>query len=207
MIRDTDFDPEVTLPPGLTISSIKRAIGYIEKELVELVDLYFEQANVFSAVVGIFGTKALDSVSNFEKHKHTYTAQQRFPDLCRRGADSPLSPIDCLESKASKRPYSIQSHYNHSGWYIVWRYLVDPTESIDPGCPIIIWRVDVVFLTEDDWKYEGSTASNAGGGRTHTFGVKTPAQKLRGKAVYLRSGIALVNGKPVPVNGSGDKHT
>lgn len=202
MIRDADFDPQVSLPLGLTISSIKRAITYIEKELVDLVDLYFEQANVFSAVVGIFGTKALDSVSNFEKHKHTFTAQQRFPDLCRRGARSPLSANDCLESKASKRPYAIQSHYNHSGWYVVWRYLVDPTESIDAGCPIIIWRVDVVFLTEEDWKYEGSTASDAGGGRTHTFGVKTPAKRLKGKAVYLRSGIALSGGKPLPINGS-----
>jgi hypothetical protein len=29
----------------------------------------------------------------------------------------------------------------------VWRYLVDTTESIKPGHPVVIWRVDVVFLT------------------------------------------------------------
>ena len=40
--------------------------------------------NVFSAIVGIFGTKALDSVSNYEKHRNVDTAQQRFPDLRRR---------------------------------------------------------------------------------------------------------------------------
>lgn len=201
MISDSDFDNSVPLPSGLRVSAVKRAIKFIEKELVDLVDLYFEQANVFSAVVGIFGTKALDSVSNFEKHKHSFTAQQRFPDLCRRGARNPLSPNDCLESKASKRPHAIQSHYNHSGWYIIWRYLVDPIGSIDPGRPIIIWRVDVVFLEESDWKYEGSKASDAGGGRTHTFGVKRPAEKLKGKAVYKRSGIKIVAGKPVPING------
>lgn len=201
MISDADFDHSVELPPGLTISAIKRAIDFIEKELVDLVDLYFEQANVFSAVVGIFGTKALDSVSNFEKHKHAFTAQQRFPDLCRRGAKSPLTPNDCLESKASKRPHAIQSHYNHAGWYVIWRYLIDPTESVDPGRPVIIWRVDVVFLQEEDWKYEGSTASSAGGGRTHTFGVRRPAEKLRGKAVYRRSGIEIVASKPIPING------
>lgn len=83
MIKDSDFDDAVPLPPGLTISAIKRAIIHIEEKLVEMIDLYFEQANAFSAVVGIFGTKALDSVSNFEKHKHSYTAQQAFPDLCR----------------------------------------------------------------------------------------------------------------------------
>jgi hypothetical protein len=203
MARSADFDSAVPLPPGLEISAIKHAIEFIEKQLVDLIELYFEQANVFSALVGIFGTKALDSVSNFEKHKHAYTAQQRFPDLCRRGAKKPLSPTDCLESKGSKRPYAIQSHFDHSGWYIVWRYLVDPTESIERGRPVIVWRVDVVFLEKSDWKYETSTASDAGGGRTHTFGVKNPAQKLRGKSAYKRSGISIVDGKPVPVNGNG----
>jgi hypothetical protein len=197
MVRSADFDKSVPLPPGLEISAIKRAVEYIERELAELVDLYFEQANVFSAIVGIFGTKALDSVSNFEKHRHTYTAQQRFPDLCRRGSKQPLVAVDCLESKGSKRPYAIQSHYDHPGWYVVWRYLVDPTESIEKDRPVIIWRVDIVFLEKEDWKYEASTAGDAGGGRTHTFGVKQAAKRLAGAAVYRRPDIVLVDGKPV----------
>ncbi len=85
MARRDDFDPSVPLPPGLDVGAIRRAIEYMERELADLVDLYYEQANVFSAVVGIYGTKALDSVSNYEKHRHIDTAQQRFPDLCRRG--------------------------------------------------------------------------------------------------------------------------
>lgn len=197
MVRSADFDKSVPLPPGLEVTAIKRAVEYIERELADLVDLYFEQANVFSAMVGIFGTKALDSVSNFEKHRHTHTAQQRFPDLCRRGSKKPLVAADCLESKGSKRPYAIQSHYDHPGWYVVWRYLVDPTESIEKDRPVIIWRVDVVFLEKDDWKYEASTAGDAGGGRTHTFGVKQAAKRLAGTAVYRRSDIAVVGGKPV----------
>lgn len=36
--------------------------------------------------------------------------------------------VDYLESKASKWVWAIQSHYDHPGWYIVWRYLVDQTE-------------------------------------------------------------------------------
>src|SRR5260221_6443579 len=106
MVRSSDFDSSFQLPTELEIAAIKRAIEYVEKEFAKLVDIYVEQANVFSAIVGIFGTKALDAVSNFEKHRHAYTAQQRFPDLCRRGAKkSPLAPLDCLESKGSKRPY------------------------------------------------------------------------------------------------------
>ena len=121
MVQTADFDPAVPLPPGLDTHAIRRAIDYIEKERGDLVALYFEQANVFSAVVGIFGTKALHQYSQFEKNKH--------------------------------------------------------------------------------WKYEGSTAGTAGGGRTHTFGVKAPAKKLGGAAVYKRKDIIVRGGKPIPANG------
>jgi hypothetical protein len=201
MVRKDDFDSSVTLPPGLDVGAIRRAIDYIERELVDLVELYEEQANVFSAVVGIFGTKALDAVSNYEKHRHLHTAQQRFPDLRRRGSGSTPSPNESLESKGSKRPWAIQSHYDHPGWYIVWRYLIDPTESLEPGKPVIIWRVDIVFLEKSDWKYEKSSAGEKGGGRTHTFGVKNPAKKLCGCAVYQRKDVVIRDGKPIPRNG------
>ncbi|TLY30059.1 MAG: hypothetical protein E6K63_03120 [Nitrospirae bacterium] len=107
MARKGDFDPSVPLPPGLDIAAIRRAIDYIERELADLVDLYYEQANVFSALVGIYGTKALDSVSNYEKHRHIDTAQQRFPDLRRRGSGQKPSPNESLKSKGSKRPWAI----------------------------------------------------------------------------------------------------
>lgn len=202
MARKNDFNPAVALPPGLgSISVIRRAIEYMERELADLVDLYYEQANVFSAIVRILGTKALDSLSNWEKPPHKHTAQQRFPDLRRRGSGSKPKPRDCLESKASKRPWAIQAHYDHPGWYIVWRYLIDTTESLERGKPVIIWRVDIVFLEKTDWKYEASKAGRGGGGRTHTFGVKEPARKLQGKAIYQRADVTIRDGKPIPKNG------
>ncbi len=201
MDRGDWFDAKVSLPPGLTISSVRRSVEYIERELARLVEIYFEQMNVFSAIVGIFGTKALDSVSNYEKHRHIDTAQQRFPDLIRRGSAPNPSPEDSLESKASKRPWALQSHYDHPGWYIVWRYLVDSTETLETDKPVIIWRVDVAFLEKSDWKYEASRAGTSGGGRTHTFGLHRPATKLRGKAVYRRGDVVLVGGKTIPANG------
>jgi hypothetical protein len=205
MAKKSDFNDSVPLPSGLEISAIRRAVDYMEKELAELVEIYYEQANVFSAIVGIFGTKALDSVSNYEKHKHTDTAQQRFPDLCRRGAGKKLTPRDSLESKGSKRPWAIQSHYDHPGWYVIWRYFVDPTETLEAGKPVIIWRVDIVFLDKADWKYEKSSAGEGGGGRTHTFGVKQAAKKLKNAAVYRRSDVIVRDGKPIPRNGHGDE--
>ena len=201
MARESDFDHSVALPPGLRVGAIRRAIEHIEKTAADLIEVYFEQANVFSALVGILGVQALDAHGTYEKHRHRDTAQQRFPDLRRRGAGDKPSPNESLESKASKRPWAIQSHYDHPGWYVVWRYLIDPTGSFEAGKPVIVWRVDVVFLEKSDWKYEGSRAGSSGGGRTHTFGIKNPAAKLKGKAVYRRSDVIISDGKPVSKNG------
>lgn len=161
----------------------------------------YEQANVFSAIVGIFATRALDANSVYEKNRHLDLAQQRFPDLKKRGCGVAPTPHESLECKASKRPLAVQSHYDHSGWYIIWRYLVDPTCGLERGRPAIIWRVDVAFVDKNDWKYEGSRAGAQGGGRTHTFGLKCPAAKLRGKAVYHRADVRVSGGKAVPRNG------
>jgi hypothetical protein len=201
MVTKADFNPDIPLPPGLTLTAIRKAIDYIEKGLADLIEIYIEQANVFSALVGIYGAKALDAVSVYEKNRHIDLAQQRFPDLRKKGSGPNPSPQMSLESKASKRAWALQSHFDHSGWYIVWRYLVDPTMSLEQGKPVIIWRVDVVFLTKEDWKYEGSNAGSAGGGRTHTFGLSNPAKKLRGRAVYQRKDVRLLGGKAVPANG------
>ena len=201
MARIDWFDESVPLPSGLTIPAISRSIDYVESELSDWVEIYFEQMNVFSALVGIMGTKALDSFSQFEKHRHTDTAQQRFPDLIRRGSHGEPSASESLESKASKRPWAVQSHFDHAGWYIVWRYLVDPTATLEPGKPAVVWRVDVALVERSDWKYEGSGAGPSKGGRTHTFGLRRPATKLAGKAVYSRGDVKLAGGKPVPANG------
>jgi hypothetical protein len=80
---------------------------------------------------------------------------------------------------------------------VIWRYLVDRTEIIKPGKPVVICRVDLVFLEKSDWKYEKSAAGATGGGRTHTFGVKNPATKLKGAAAYALPNIVLKGGKPV----------
>ena len=51
MTRIEDFNRKVPLPPGLDVGAIRRAVDYMERALADLVDLYFEQANVFSAVI------------------------------------------------------------------------------------------------------------------------------------------------------------
>ena len=60
MVREHDFDHAVALPPGLTVAAVRKAIEYVERELADFVDIYAEQANVFSALVGIFATRARD---------------------------------------------------------------------------------------------------------------------------------------------------
>jgi len=57
------------------------------------------------------------------------------------------------------------------------------------------------ILTKEDWKYEASTAGTAGGGRTHTFGLRNAATKLKNAAVYQRQDVKIIGGKAVPANG------
>lgn len=182
-----------SLPKGLTVTHIRKSIDYIERRAGEIVEIYHEQANVFSGIVGIFGVQALDRYSPYRKHKHPDIAQQRFPDLSLGGKLDP-PPEQALESKGSTRPWAVQSHYDHPGWYIVWRYLVDPTKAIKRGREVVVWRVDVAFIHKDDWKYEGSGARQGSGGRTHTFGLRSPAERLRKAAAFELAGVAIRGG-------------
>lgn len=84
-------DPAVPLPKGLTIAHLKKARAYLQRELNRLVEVYEEQANVFSGLVGIYGMRALDAFSPYEKHRHRILAQQRFPDCPMRLAQRPLT--------------------------------------------------------------------------------------------------------------------
>jgi hypothetical protein len=197
MPLDADgFNRSVPLPPELKISHIREAIGHVEDKASELVDIYFEQANVFSGIVGILGIQALHALSPYKKHKHPDIAQQRFPDLSLGGKLSP-PPEHALESKGSTRPWALQSHYNHPGWYVVWRYAVDQTGRLKPGKIAAIWRVDMAFLRQEDWKYEGSKAGEGRGGRTHTFGIKLPSKLLKNCIVYQNSRVTIRLGGPV----------
>jgi hypothetical protein len=190
------FDRSVPLPPELKISHIREAISHVEDKTSELIDIYFEQANVFSAIVGILGIQALHALSPYKKHKHPDVAQQRFPDLSLRGKLSPPAE-QAVESKGSTRVWALQSHYDHPGWYIIWRYAVDQTKRMKPGKIVAIWRVDVIFLRKEDWKYEGSKAAEGIGGRTHTFGVKLPAKLLKSCIAYQNPRVAIRQGGPV----------
>lgn len=59
------------LPRDLKPLHIAKAVEYVEKQTADLVDLYLEQANVFSAIVGIFGVKALHAVSPYKKQRYS----------------------------------------------------------------------------------------------------------------------------------------
>ena len=189
------FDRAVPLPPGLTVAHLRNAVDFVEEKAEDLIDLYFEQANILGGVIGIFGVRALDSLSPYKRHKHPDVAQQRFPDLSLRGRLNP-PPLEALESKGSTRPWAIQSHYNHAGWYVVWRYAIDPTKRMKRGKAVVVWRVDIPFLQQDQWKYEGSKAAEGLGGRTHTFGIKNPAVVIGKAIVYQAPEVPLSRGKP-----------
>lgn len=55
----------------------------------------------------------------------------------------------------------------------------------------------MVFLTKEDWKYEGSKAGVEGGGRTHTFGLRKPSTRLKGSIVYALAGVGIKDSRPI----------
>ena len=173
------------LPKDLKPIHIKHAVAYVEKQTAELVDLYLEQANVFSAIVGIFGVKALHAVSPYKKHKHPDVAQQRFPDLSLRWQYLILhhnKHWSLKEARGLGRFNPITIIPVGTSFGVIW---LTSRSRLNPGYPVVIWRVDVIFLTAKDWKYEGSKAEEGKGGRTHTFGVSNPAEKLaRGRCLH-----------------------
>lgn len=67
------------------------------------------------------------------------------------------------------------------------------------GRSVLVWRVDIPFLKEEHWKYEGSKATEGHGGRTHTFGVKNPAAVIAATFVYQAPGVVLFRGGPTLV--------
>jgi hypothetical protein len=200
VIESDGFDRSVSLPPGLKVSHIRNAIAHIEERADDFIDVYYEQANVFSGLMGIIGVRALHSLSPYKRHKHPDVAQQRFPDLSFNGKLDPPAR-QALESKGSTRPWALQSHYDHPGWYIVWRYAIDPTKRMKRGRAVLIWRVDVPFIRKEDWKYETSKAAQGRGGRTHTFGIANPKKKLETAIAYQAPGVVLYRGKPTLANG------
>lgn len=157
------------LPDGLTQGMIRDAVDIIEAKANLVPELYVVQPSVFSSAISTFGVFALDAVSPYKRLVAT-----EYPDL----AHGEIG----LESKASTRPWAVQSHYNHAGWYVIWRYSV-------LGGKAVIHRVDVARLKETDWKYESSTAREGKGGRTHTFGVIRPSVVLARAAAYFVNGF------------------
>jgi hypothetical protein len=61
----------VPLPKDLKPIHIARAVEYVETQTADLIDLYLGQANVFSAIVGIFG------VRDFMRSAHTRNTNTR----------------------------------------------------------------------------------------------------------------------------------
>jgi len=72
--------PLPNLPKGLEPIHISRSIDFIERRAEELLELYFEQANVFRGVIGILGVRALDSLSPWPGVSTSRSEKRRFEE-------------------------------------------------------------------------------------------------------------------------------
>ena len=58
------FDRAVALPPELKLTHIREAIEHVEDRADELIDIYFEQANVFSGTLSSSVSQIFRCVEN-----------------------------------------------------------------------------------------------------------------------------------------------
>ena len=79
-------------------------------------------------------------------------------------------------------------------WYIVWRYLVDPTETLETGKQVIVWRVDVAFIEKSDWT-PGRIPEEVE--HIHSACIAPPRNCGAWQSIE-RGDVVLVGGKPVP---------
>jgi len=83
--------------PRIEDCSLRKAIEYIEARDYRMVEVYFEQANMFS-VWWHFRRARPPLVKPVQETQHPDVAQQRFPDMSLGGRLNP-PPENALESK------------------------------------------------------------------------------------------------------------
>jgi hypothetical protein len=182
------FLPNATLPPGLTLESLHKAMAQTadvvshlnnalsEKDMGPLSSII--QRNNFSGIVSNIFTKALDTHSPFKDN-----SDQEYPDL--------LSETDGLEVKCTfSASKGAESHNAHSGWHVIGSFdLVDSA---------LVWtcmkfaNLVAYDLPDSDWNYCGSKRNENGSQRTETYTTNTVG---RGK---LLSGICYLDTDMVP---------
>ncbi len=89
MVDREDFDPSIALPPGLEIAQIRRSVEYVEREASDLVDIYYEQKNVFSAIVSGGGRTHTFGVKNPAKRFRDCSVYRRHGIRIRDGKPVP----------------------------------------------------------------------------------------------------------------------
>ncbi len=190
------FDAARLQQIGIQVAAMQNIIDKVEEVASDYIDVYLDQRNLFSALVGAFAIRAIADHTVFDRNPHRYRAQQYFPDLTPHGQDpANLRPTSYLEVKASKRTWSLDAHGNHEGWYMVFRYMV-----MANGChvaghtrSVFVGRVDLMYLNQANWCYQPSLAGPGVAGRTHTFSLLQPSNTLNGNHVFLRSGIKMAS--------------
>jgi len=139
-------DEKVSLPPGLTIGHIKKAVDEIESIANKVLDaIGDQQLNLLSNLVSGLGSAALNRLGPYHQDANRSRAQTRFPDL----RNDEGIPLECKGNFAFNAP---NAHNQEEGWFIIWRYIIDRSMTLDPNFALKIFRVDVGYLLEKDWK-------------------------------------------------------
>ncbi|MBM4085597.1 MAG: hypothetical protein FJ272_12470 [Planctomycetes bacterium] len=203
MSRPTGLDPRyvnqrVTLPYGLTVTEVERAVAETYRLFHGLNDYLVQNGfrpleelllgNSLSGIVSEFLVKNIARVSatleaNLKVGGH--------PDLLPKGhytSNLVLKGEEGIEVKSSIQKGGWQGHNPEDCWLMVFRYAVGEQETGESVPPTYI-EILCAKLMKTDWSFSGRKGSSR---RTPTASITTAGvEKLRANFLYRLPGVGV----------------
>jgi len=186
-------NPAATLPYGLTVAEVERAVeavyGFLHDVNRFLVGRGYDRLEEILLGNSFAGLLSEMLVRELARHSAALERNVRiggYPDLLPVGmyADkSVLRGTEGIEVKSSKQKGGWQGHNPEAGWLMVFRYTVDrETQPIRERKPTQFVQILAARLELEDWSFSGRVGPSR---RTITASItKSGMHKLRSNPVY-----------------------
>lgn len=186
------FNYDASLPYGLTVAEVRRAIidtydflfdlNLVSKGYTRLEDLLLgnSRSGMVSEIL----------VKNVAENSRTLTRNRKVgghPDLIPRGKhlnDEVLHGDEGIEVKTSKQSGGWQGHNPEDAWILVFRYVEDERPDVAPleRKPLEFVQVLCAHVTHDEWSFSGRRGASR---RTITASItEVGMDKLRSNPIY-----------------------
>ncbi len=187
------FNSSATLPYGLTVAEVERAVEAVYRFLHDVNQFLVgrDYDRLEDILLGNSFAGLLSEVIVREVARHSAALERNvhiggYPDLLPAGmyeGNSVLRGAEGIEVKSSKQRGGWQGHNPEAGWLMVFRYTVDTeTQPVRERAPTQFVQILAARLELNDWSFSGRAGHSR---RTITASIiKSGMHKLRSNPVY-----------------------